>query len=155
MENVLENTGGILKEFPKDGPGNTGSKWKIIVASFVVVLLGLVSGYFLSNNKANRLSGGSEAEVNTDKKDKDGEAGVSDESAFPDTAVGILVEGGIDGEGNYHLERPGGPSQNVYLTSTVVDLGSFVGKKVQVYGQTLSAIKAGWLMDVGKVKVID
>jgi hypothetical protein len=41
------------------------------------------------------------------------------------------------------------------LTSTVIDLASFEGKKVKVWGQSLSGRKAGWLMDVGKVKVVE
>jgi len=44
---------------------------------------------------------------------------------FPDKTEGVLREGGIEGEGNFHLERPGGESQNVYLTSTTVDLELF------------------------------
>ena len=80
---------------------------------------------------------------------------VEDLSGAVKEVEGTLVEGGIEGEGTHHLERPGGPSQNVYLTSTAIDLQSLVGKKVHVWGETLSGIKAGWLMDVVKVKVLD
>ncbi len=66
-----------------------------------------------------------------------------------------MEEGGIDGEGTYHLVRDGGPTKNVYMSSTVIDLGQFKGKKVQVWGQTISGKKAGWLMDVGKIKVLE
>ncbi len=41
----------------------------------------------------------------------------------------------------------------VALTSSVVDLSQYVGKKVKVYGETQKALKEGWLMDVGKVDV--
>jgi len=80
-------------------------------------------------------------------------AGIVDKKTFKDSVEGILREGGIDGEGNFHLERPGGVSQNVYLTSTTVDLSNYIGKKVKVWGQTFQAEKAGWLMDVGSVEV--
>lgn len=80
-------------------------------------------------------------------------AGIADKKTFKDSAEGILRAGGVDGEGNFHLERPGGVSQNVYLTSTTVDLSPYVGKKIRVWGQTFSAEKAGWLMDVGLVEV--
>lgn len=80
--------------------------------------------------------------------------GTADEKTFKDSAEGIMTEGGIDGEGAYHLVRPGGDSQNVYLTSSVIDLSLFVGKKVKVWGQTNAAQKAGWLMDVGKLTVL-
>jgi len=82
-------------------------------------------------------------------------AGLMDKKVFKDVAEGILKEGGIDGEGNFHLERPGGPSQNVYLTSSTVDLSLYVDKKVRVYGQTFAAQKAGWLMDVGYIEVLE
>lgn len=81
-------------------------------------------------------------------------AGIVDKSTFKDSAEGTLKEGGIDGEGNFHLVRPGGESQNVYLTSTTVDLSLYVGKKVKVWGQTFTGEKAGWLMDVGLVEVL-
>jgi len=80
-------------------------------------------------------------------------AGIIDKKTFKDSAEGVLREGGIDGEGNFHLERPGGVSQNVYLTSTTVDLSNYIGKKVKVWGQTFQAEKAGWLMDVGSVEM--
>jgi len=82
-------------------------------------------------------------------------AGIVDKKTFKDQAEGILKEGGIDGEGNFHLERPGGESQNVYLTSSTVDLSSYLGKKVRVYGETFAGQKAGWLMDVGLVEVLE
>ncbi len=80
-------------------------------------------------------------------------AGIVDKKTFKDSAEGILKNGGIDGEGSFHLERPGGASQNVYLTSSTVDLSKYVGKKVKVWGETFQAQKAGWLMDVGLVEV--
>jgi len=79
--------------------------------------------------------------------------GSTDTSTFKDAAEGTLQNGGIDGEGQYHLVRPGGDSQNVYLTSSTLDLSKFMGKKIKVWGQTQAAQKAGWLMDVGKVQV--
>lgn len=81
------------------------------------------------------------------------EAGKLDPSIKYDTATGILKVGGINGEGTYHLEREGGASKYVYLTSSMVDLSSFVDKKVDIWGETLASKKAGWLMDVSKIKV--
>lgn len=115
----------------------------------VVVLAGLGTGWLLSNRSPKATT--TPPKVASSSK----EAGVNDESKYPDTAEGMLVAGGIEGEGQFHLERSGGASQNVYLTSTVIDLSTFEGKKVKVWGQTLSAKKAGWLMDVGRVRQID
>jgi hypothetical protein len=79
--------------------------------------------------------------------------GSTDASTFKDSAEGVLVAGGINGEGSEHIVREGGASQNVYLTSSVLDLSQFEGDKVTVKGQTYQAQKAGWLMDVGQVSV--
>lgn len=54
-------------------------------------------------------------------------------------------------EGTHLLERPG--AVPVALTSSVVDLSQYEGKKVKVFGETQKALKEGWLMDVGKVEV--
>ena len=81
--------------------------------------------------------------------------GSKDDSTFKDSAEGVLLVGGVNGEGSYHVVREGGESQNVYLTSSVVDLGLFVNHKVVVRGETFKAQKAGWLMDVGQVKVLE
>lgn len=151
MQAVDEN---ILKAFPKKD-SDTSGKTRMIVASFGVVLLGLAVGYFLSGATLGGMKSANEEMGTKDVTVTENEVGTGDDSAFPDVAEGILVEGGIQGEGTYHLERPGGESQNVYLTSTVINLQSFIGKKVQVRGQTLSAVKAGWLMDVGKIKVVN
>lgn len=115
----------------------------------VIVLVGVGTGYLLSGRKLSFPK--SVSTTQTGGK----EVGINDTATFKDTAEGKLEEGGITGEGTHHLVRTGGVSQTVYLTSTVIDLGSFVGKNVQVWGQTISGKKAGWLMDVGKVKVID
>lgn len=151
MTQVDEN---ILKAFPKT-ESDKKNRNRIIVTSFVVVVLGLGAGYLLSGASLPGINSSGNSVGTPDVTVTENEAGVGDDSAFPDTASGVLVEGGIQGEGTYHLERPGGESQNVYLTSTVINLQSFLGKKVQVRGQTLSAVKAGWLMDVGKIKVIN
>lgn len=124
----------------------------LIVAGILIV--GVGSGYLLSGSKGGKLLGVASDGV-PGAKVTSNEAGLADEATFKDTAEGVLEDGGINGEGTHHLVRTGGASQNVYLTSTVINLSDFVGKKVQVWGQTITARKAGWLMDVGKVKVID
>jgi len=81
--------------------------------------------------------------------------GLEDAKKFPDQSEGVIEKGGMEGEGSHHLVRPGGASQTVYLTSSVVDLDLFVGAKVIVKGETFSAQKAAWFMDVGNVKVVE
>lgn len=72
---------------------------------------------------------------------------------FSDCAQGQLQknDGKVTSEGSHMLIRPGGVSQTVYLTSSVLDLDQFLGKQVEVCGQTYKGQTAGWLMDVGRV----
>lgn len=79
--------------------------------------------------------------------------GSKDAGAFKDSVEGVVLPGGIGSEGSHHLVRPGGASQNVYLTSSILDLKMFENAKVKVFGETFKAQKAGWLMDVGRVEV--
>ncbi len=139
-------------------PNNNTSDLKnnIVIGSIsvVVVLMGIYTGYLLSGVNTKSTSSTS---TNTSKAIvvKENEAGIADESKFSTTTDGVLEEGGIQGEGTYHLVRGSGPSQYAYLTSSSVDLSTFVGKKVQVWGETMSGKKAGWLIDVGKIKVVE
>lgn len=125
-----------------------------IMAIFIgVILMGIVTGYGVS-----RLGGPAATSVST----AGSSAGISigavygsnDTATFKDIAQGVLQAGGIDGEGQYHLVRPGGDSQSVYLTSSLVDLSQFTGRTIKVWGQTQAAQHAGWLMDVGRVQLI-
>lgn len=74
---------------------------------------------------------------------------------FKDSAVGIVEKGSINGEGTHILNREGGASQRAALTSSTVDLDLFIGKKVEIKGETNASNKASWFMDVGSVKLIE
>lgn len=141
------------------GKGATSAKLltKSIVLIFAVVILsGAGTGYVLSNKQSNTAKVvGSDGKVEETEIKKGDVIGSEDESTFSDSAEGELKEGGIEGEGQYRLERPGGESQNVYLTSSVLDLSPFIGRKVKVWGQTYAGNKAGWLMDVGRLQVLE
>lgn len=124
---------------------------KFILAISVIILAGSVSGFILSKG----IRQPNIASTVTDNKNATKTAtGTGDNKTYSDSAEGTLEAGGINGEGTHKLIRPGGENQTVYLTSSVLDLNQFVGKKVKVWGQTFAAKKAGWLMDVGKVEVL-
>jgi hypothetical protein len=132
---------------------STASPKKIIVAFMIVAVLGMGTGFVLS--KVSSVTGKQIIPVGTiDPTLKGKTFGSEDMETFKDTAEGKLEEGGIESEGQYHLVRPGGESQNVYLTSSLVDLSQFIGRKIKVWGQTQKAQTAGWLMDVGRVEVL-
>lgn len=118
----------------------------------VLVLLGVGTGYLLSRNT--KLISESAAEtpgmIKTEKVE-----GIADTKTFKDSAEGTIEKGGINGEGTHKLLREGGPSQTAYLVSSVIDLDTYVGKKVKVWGETFAAEKAAWLMDVGKIEILE
>ena len=122
-------------------------KWFIIVVYIVLVGFGIGTGYLLASPAAS----GSIRVIPAASGQK--AAGVTDTSAFKDTAVGVIQKGGSNGEGTHQLIRDGGPSQTAYLISSVVDLDQFVGKKVKIWGETVRAKKVSWLMDVGRVEL--
>lgn len=119
----------------------------------VMLVMGSATGFMIAQLTAPQLPGMGAKNSGIERVDTETKAGIIDKKTFTDTATGVLREGGIEGEGSHHLER-GAKDQTAYLTSSTVDLSSYVGKKVQVWGQTNTAQTAGWLMDVGYVEVI-
>lgn len=117
----------------------------------VVIVLGVLTGYLLSKSLV--ISSVSQT-TSTAKTTNDKSVGSSDTTTFKDTATGVIEKGGLNGEGTHKLIRDGGPSQTAYLTSSIVDLDEYVGKKVSIWGQTMTAKKVSWLMDVGKLEPI-
>lgn len=127
---------------------------KALILGVVVIALGVAAGYFLTNAQSSQQAARTAATSASGTSVVKGAVyGSDDTTTFKDTAEGVMTAGGIDGEGQFHLVRPGGDSQNVYMTSSLVDLSLFIGKKVKVWGQTQKAQTAGWLMDVGRVEV--
>lgn len=119
----------------------------VIIAS---VVLGVTTGYILSQK-----SGGVKSVnplVSTPKVPE------QDTSTFRDFAEGVIKARPESSdpleyvEGTHILQREG--AVPVALTSSVVDLSQYEGKKVKVFGETQKALKEGWLMDVGKVEEI-
>ncbi len=122
----------------------------LIIGGIILVIgLGVTAGIVFSKLRPHVAGASSQQSIQTAN-----EVGSTDTKTFGDTATGELKEGGLGNDGTHQLIRDGGPSQTVYLISSVVDLDQFVGKKVQLWGQTIKAQKAPWLMDVGRVKIV-
>lgn len=126
---------------------------KKIIIFIVLIVLGVLTGFALYAKKTAgtvQLAGQDVKIIKTAN-----EEGVEDAATFKDTATGMLQvnDGKVTDEGTHVLVR-GDASQNVYLTSSVVDLSKYVGKKVQIWGETFQGRKAGWLMDVGRIKAL-
>jgi hypothetical protein len=126
-----------------------------VIAILLIIGAGTFTGYFISK-KGSSLGGTTSKELIGGAEVIEGpqEVGIKDEAAFRDTAQGRIEANG-NGEGSHKLLRPGGESQTAYLTSSVLDLDQFVGRCVQVWGETFAAQSVGWLMDVGRVKTLD
>ncbi len=119
----------------------------IVIAALV---LGTLTGYILSTkNKGLNSSSlikspakSAQQDSRTFKDFAEGTIKARPQPTDPDEYV----------EGTHLLQREG--AVPVALTSSVVDLSKYEGKKVKVYGETQKALKEGWLMDVGKVEEV-
>ncbi len=128
-----------------------------LIIFLIVAVGGFYSGAWLKARNSGKIVSpelsGIQATVPTTGVKVGDVYGSADETAFKDSATGVLDKGGFNGEGTHKLLRPGGVSQTVYLTSSTIDLDSLVGDQVTIWGQTFAGIKVGWLMDVGRAKV--
>lgn len=161
MEKVAETTEKkpsteLLHNF--DNAGKTSIFTSTFLTILIVaILLGIGTGFFLAGTKGTTVQTTAGGGVNTNggSVTRGAVVGSDDTKTFKDVVEGELAEGGKDGEGQFHLIRPGGESQYVYLTSSTIDLSQYVKRKVKINGQTHEAQKVGWLMDVGRLEVLE
>lgn len=130
-----------------------------LVLTVVAVLAGVGTGFgsfkLFAKPSSGSMDNANLQQLPTAESLKVGDVFGSTDESFKDSAEGYLEEGGLDGEGSHKLLRPGGISQTVYLTSSVTDLNELVGTQVKIWGETFKGQKAGWLMDVGRVEVLE
>lgn len=124
----------------------------LLTVIILSIVLGTITGYILSTkNKGGGLTTAG-LTLTTAKNAQ------SDNRTFRDFAEGVIKvrpqpsDPSEYMEGTHFLERQG--AIPVALTSSVVDLSKYEGKKVKVFGETQKALKEGWLMDVGKVEEV-
>src|SRR3989344_6556268 len=139
MENKINTEEELVRQLDSN---SKKTPWvALIIITLVVGVLGAGSGFLIARGTQNQTA--TKTGINKGSEITKGTAlGSNDTKTFKDTAGGVLKMGGIDGEGQYHLERPGGESQNVYLTSSAVDLSLLIDRKVKVWGETFAAEKA-------------
>src|SRR3989344_1763861 len=122
-----------------------------VFVALVLIGAGIFTGLvFSSRNKNEKLSFIKEEELEP-------EAAQSFAQTFRDEAEGTIEKNDEFDEyaqGTHKLIRPGGEDQTAFLTSSVLDLDEYVGKKVKVFGETFGSSQVGWLMDVGKVEEV-
>ncbi len=124
----------------------------LLIVVIAALVLGTLSGYVLSTK-----NGGSQ--VSSLVAGRQPKTAQQDTRTFRDFAEGtVKIKPQPKGseeytEGTHLLVRQG--AVPVALTSSVVDLSKYEGKKVKVLGETQKALKEGWLMDVGRVEELD
>lgn len=135
-----------IKKFSFDNPNKL---FLGILATAVV--LGVAAGFLLANSEKSSASQLPPLEKNETPK-----TAQQDNRTFRDFAEGVIQKRSAPKdseeyvEGTHVLVRQTGTP--VALTSSVIDLSQYEGKKVKVFGETQKAVKEGWLMDVGKVE---
>jgi len=165
-------------DIPNLAPKNTESnpqsllqtQSKIPISLFaIVIVLALTSGFWLSRiipSTSSSTASNSETTSKSDLAESTDDISTTDQlkagvlygntaALFSDSAIGVVQEGGLNGEGTHTLDREGGSDQTAVMTSSTVDLDLFVGKKVEVKGQTNNSTKVSWFMDVGSIKIIE
>ena len=122
----------------------------ILGVVIAALILGSLTGYILSTKNS-----GSNISSLVAEKPK---SALLDTRTFKDFAEGTIKARPTPSdpseyvEGTHMLIREG--AVPVAITSSVVDLSQYEGKKVKVFGETQKPFKEGWLMDVGKVEEI-
>lgn len=124
-----------------------------LVVPLLIVIVAILLGRFAAQLSAKNSSDMPQVTYTQNNSLLQSKFGQKNEKLCPDKVEGTLKKGGVEGEGTHHLVRKGGSSQNVYLTSSTVDLSQVVNKKVKVWGKTYAAQTAGWLMDVCYLEV--
>lgn len=143
----MEESDPVDEKITKKLIPSTSPKKLLLGVVIAALVLGVATGYILSQK-------GSSRPVNPLLAPKTPQ---QDTRTFRDFAQGIIKARPQPDpteyqEGTHLLEREG--AVPVALTSSVVDLSKYEGKKVKVFGETQKAIKEGWLMDVGKLEEV-
>ncbi len=149
----MEETSGVSSENITKKFLNPANPTKMLLSIIIVaVVLGTLTGYIMSQKGGGLASPGASGNTTANVTNPQ-----QDTKTFKDFAEGTIKakpspSDGTYSEGTHTLLREG--AVPVALTSSVVDLSKYEGKKVKVYGETQKALKEGWLMDVGKVDEI-
>ncbi|MCL5785010.1 MAG: hypothetical protein M1142_06700 [Patescibacteria group bacterium] len=127
---------------------------KIFISILVIsIILGTSAGYMLAKTGKKVNADTTTSPSATTEAPKTAQ---QDAKTFRDFAEGTIQKKPTSSnpddysEGTHLLIRDG--AVPVALTSSVVDLSQYEGKKVKVFGETQKAVKEGWLMDVGRVE---
>jgi len=156
MRQITDQLGGQISNILRKVParGTLAGRLLPILIIIIVIAAGVFSGLIASS----RGKAKSQVAASIEEEELTGEQKESFSQTFRDEAEGAIEKNvKLDkyAQGTHKLIRPGGESQTAYLTSSVLDLDEYLGKKVKVFGETFGSSQVGWLMDVGKVEIIE
>lgn len=151
-----------LSQAPQSVP--SAGRTRLINPAFLIIILvlGVATGFGLSKLVPSKSTADSTITpasgvtgIESKSEIEVGKTYGNTNASFKDTATGTIEKGSINGEGTHILNREGGSTQRASLTSSSVDLDLFVGKKVEIKGETNASKKTAWLLDVGTIKVLE
>lgn len=144
-----------LNKLPQSDKNKLVQKVLPILAVVIVIFAGVGTGKLLSSATGGSKSPNSSAELDKQGSEVKKEAGLSETEGLEGPEEGVLKIGDIEGEGTHYLDRNAGEEKYIYMTSSVINLDNYADKKVQIWGETLAAKHAPWLMDVVRIKIIE
>ncbi len=125
------------------------TKLLLVISVTSIVLLGSGLGLLISRKNLPKVEGiATQQLIKTNKQ-----AGVKD--CKGDQATGTLEKTSGKEQGTHKLIRDGGPSQTIYMVSSVIDLEEYVGKKMDICGDTQKLQGVSWFMDVTQIKIVE
>ena len=155
-ENSEEKSEELMHSFKGKEPTSSILSMKALIVVLIAVVLGVGTGFVMAKGGGGTSKILDKTGMTSESSVEKGKSyGSDDKKLYSDSATGTVKKGGVGVDGAFHLERPGGDSQTVAMTSSVVDLSQFVDHKVKVWGSTQTEQVAGWLMDVGRVEVLE
>ena len=111
-----KNKKGIVKEMSIKKTPSTKNIAINISVSLLVVIVGIFSGWGLSQVVSKQSSQTPEEQAMVNEEEiKPGDIYGQETNGFRDSAEGVLLKGGIEGEGSHRILRPGGETQTVYI----------------------------------------
>ena len=129
------------------------SRFKLVVGVVAIIFMGSLTGFVLSRGKTAKAT--KEGSISPDLIKASNEAGYKDTKLFESIVTGIVKKGGLFGDGTHSLIKDSNPKNPAALLSSVVDLDEYVDRHVQVWGRSQKGLKAAWLLEVGRIKILE
>jgi len=102
---MIASNDSVIHRFDNDSVQPDETSQELSYMQFILLLIVMIGFGIVVGFGANKLKG-SKTSTTAQNGKVEKTAGIADKKTFKDSAEGVLKEGGVDGEGNFHLERP-------------------------------------------------